>query len=246
MKLKQRLFCLLICISIYSSPLHATIKIGAEFFFPPFVMSKSDGFDIGLMQTLCQRLQENCEFVFMNFHEIFNALDQGRIDLAVGGIAITLERLNKYIFSLPYKTSLGQFLISSKTKINSISDLGGQKVGVIREEEEDGGLAHQYLVQNYNKTFDIIKYNTMEDLIAALSTNEISAAFLHRSTTIYWLENSADKFKILGDKIKIGEGFGIMALPKNAALIQRLNQALKDMEKDNSYLNLYKNYFVNE
>lgn len=246
MKLRIRLGTFLLCISMHASPLYATIKVGTEFFFPPFVMSPTNGFDIGLMQTLCQRLDEDCQFVFMSFHELFKALDKGQIDLAVGGIAITLARLDKYIFSLPYKDSQGQFLILAKSKIKSISDLNGKKVGVIREEEEDGGVAHQYLVQNYNKNFNIIKYNNMEDLISALSSADIPAAFLHRSTDVYWMQHSANKFRTLGGKIVIGQGFGIMALPKNAALIERINQQLKGMEKDNSYLTLYKNYFVNE
>jgi arginine transport system substrate-binding protein len=246
MKLGIRLFTFLLCFAINTSPLYATIKVGTEFFFPPFVMSPTNGFDIGLMQTLCQRLEENCQFVYMSFHELFPALYKGQIDLAVGGIAITLSRSDKYIFSLPYKDSQGQFLILAKTNIKSIADLNGKKVGVIREEEEDGGLAHQYLVQNYNKNFNIIKYNNMEDLISALSSGDIPAAFLHRSTDVYWMQHSANKFRTLGDKIVIGEGFGIMALPKNAALIQRINQLIIGMEKDNSYLSLYKTYFVNE
>ncbi|MBA3537403.1 MAG: transporter substrate-binding domain-containing protein [Tatlockia sp.] len=246
MKVRIRLLSFLLYFSIHASPLYASIKIGTEFFFPPFVMSPTNGFDIGLMQTLCQRLEENCQFVYMNFHELFQALDKGQIDLAVGGIAITLSRLDKYIFSLPYKDSQGQFLILAQSNIKSIADLNGEKVGVIKEEEEDGGLARQYLVQNYNKNFNIIKYNNMEDLIAALSSGDIPAAFLHRSTNVYWMQHSANKFRTLGGKIVIGEGFGIMALPKNAALIQHLNQLIIGMEKDNSYLTLYKTYFVNE
>ncbi|MBA2710997.1 MAG: transporter substrate-binding domain-containing protein [Tatlockia sp.] len=245
MKLKTGLsFLLMFAIKI--SPLHATIKIGTEFFFPPFVMSPTNGFDIGLMQSLCQRLEEKCKFSYMSFHELFLALDKGQIDLAVGGIAITLTRLNKYIFSLPYMTSQGQFLILAKSDIQSIADLNGKKVGVIREEEEDGGVAHQYLARKYGNDFEIIKYNNMEDLIAALDSADIPAAFLHRSTNVYWMQHSEEKFKTLGAKVPIGSGFGVMALPANAALIQRINQQLPLMERDNSYLNLYKSYFVNE
>lgn len=38
-------------------------------------------------------------------------------------------------------------------------------------------------------------------------------------------------------------GNGIMALPSNQPLISQINQVIRAMEQDSSYLNLYKIYF---
>lgn len=242
MKFRPRLFSCFLCFIILTSPVHATIKVGTEFFYPPFVISTSEGFDIGVMQTLCQRLKQDCEFIPMDFHEIFPALDSGKIDIAIGGISVSLKRLQKYIFSLPYLVSKGQFLIlNTSNNIKSSADLNGTRVGVIKG-EEDGSVTYQFLVDNYNGNFKIIEFDDMEDLISALSNGDIAAAFIHKSTAHYWVQNGGEQFQLLGNPMIVGQGIGIMALPTSSDLIQRINQELQGMEKDNSYVNLYKTY----
>lgn len=245
MKHRKLLFPLLLCLSILTTPLYATIKVGTEYFYPPYVISTSEGFDMSLIQLLCQRMQQDCELIPMDFHEIFPALDSGRIDIAIGGISISLPRLQKYIFSLPYLVGTGQFLVLKGTGMNSAKDLVGKNVGVIKG-EEDGGVTYQCLVQKFGNSFKITEYNDMEDLISALSNKDISAAFIHKPTAYYWVQNGGDQFDTIGEPILLGQGIGIMALPSKANLIQKINQLLVDTEKDNSYLNLYKTYIVIE
>lgn len=239
---------LLLSIFFYSfstSPAYADLKVGTVFFYPPFVMSIGEGFDIELIQTLCQRIQENCQLIPMDFNQLFTALDSGKIDIAIGGITISKDKLAKYIFSLPYMLSKGEFLILKNNPTKSINELQGSKVGIIKG-LQDGGLFYNYLLTHYDGQFQILQYDDMEDLITALNSGEITAAFTHESTTLYWTQNGGDQFKTLGNPMLVGDGIAIMALPNNAPLIQQINQQLQKMEQDNSYLNLYNTYFANE
>lgn len=234
------LFCFL-----FSSVSYSNIKVGTLFFDPPFVLSLGEGFDIDLTHLLCKGLNEQCTIIPMDFNKLYTALDDGTIDIAIGGISISPHREQHYIFTLPYMLCKRQFMILKSSTITSVNDLTGTTVGVI-EGDPQGGVSYHYLLDTYGGKFKITQFNDMEDLVTALSNNQISAAFLHRSSVVYWVENGGGQFKEMGDVLTLGDGIGIMSLPKNQALIQRINQLLETMEKDNVYLSLYKTYFSQE
>lgn len=241
---KKLVWPLLLCFVLSTSPSYAdaNIKVGTVFFDPPFVMSINQGFDIDLIRTIFQRMKMSYEIIPMDYNQLFTALNDGTIDIAIGGISIAPGREAIYIFSLPYMVSKGQFLILKNGAIKSVDDLQSGKVGVIRGEEQ-GGVFYNYLTTNYMDQFQIMKFDDMEDIITALSNKSIAAAFLNQPTAAYWEQNGGGQFKALGQPAIIGSGYGIMALSANATLIGTINQQLQGMEKDSTYLNLYGTYF---
>lgn len=224
---------------------HAGIKVGTVMFYPPFVTSANQGFDIEFIQLLCQRLQQDCEFVSMDFYQLFTSLKSGEIDIAVGGIT-TFPSKRGYIFSLPYLLSQAVFLVNAGSDIKSINDLMGKKIGVMKEKDNGGGVFYDYLMKHYSGEFQIILYNNMEDQITALSEGSIDAAFTHGSTAIYWEQNGSGRFKMLNKPIPIGNGIGIMSVSSNQALINEFNEEIMKLEKTPEYVNLYMSYFGDE
>ena len=225
--------------------LQSHIKIRTLIYDPPFVISSESGFDIDLLRLLCKRLQEQCQVMPMNENQLYQALKNGKVDLAIAGISISDVRKVDYIFSLPYLLSKWQFLTLKESAIKSTSDLRGKTVGVIHD-ELSGGILYDYLRNNYPGHFKINQYDNVEDLFEALSNKTISAAFFYHSDLTFWNQNNGNLFKPLGPVVTIGEGIAIIALPKNRELIARINDGLRGMEKDNSYLELYKMYFSDE
>lgn len=243
MKLFQSILLSLFFYCFYSFA-HADIRIGTVLFYPPFIVSPNQGFDADLSNALCERLQVHCALIPMEFNELFTALNTGKIDLAIGGIIISNERRAHYIFSMPYIISKGDFLILNNSSVKSVSDLAGDRVGVLRG-EQDGGVFYNYLETRYGKKLEIMQFDDMEDMITALTDHDITAAFTHESTALYWEQNGGGQFRILGEPMPVGNGIAIMALPENIELLQKINVQLKNME-DKSYLNLYNTYFTQE
>lgn len=243
MKLSIRLFVLFFCFFLNLSSLYANIRVGTLLFYPPFVSSSGDGFNIDFMQTICRRLQEKCEFIPMDSNRLFLALDKKQIDIAIGVISISQNSSSKYIFSLPYLVSKGQFLISNNGSIQTIQDLNGKSVGVIRGEQDSADEFYRFLITNFNGLFEVKQFDDIEDLITALNEGDIAAAYIHKSAAIYWQRNSNGQLITLGPANVLSEGLTIIALPENTLLIQRINQKIQEMEKDSTFLNLYKTYF---
>ncbi|MCC5013806.1 MULTISPECIES: transporter substrate-binding domain-containing protein [unclassified Legionella] len=242
----KQISTLIVTFIFFVSSAYSEIKIGTLAYDPPFVISPTEGFDIDLSRLICKYLQEQCRLMQRaNTKQLYQALEEGKIDLAIAGITISQARQNNFVFTLPYMLNKSQFLTLKSNNINSINELKGTTVGVIRD-QLSGGVLYNYLLNHYQKQFKINQYGNVEELLASLNNKTLSAVFLYRSDVNYWNQNGGDSFKPLGSVITLGEGLAIMALPKNNQLISRINAVLLQMENNNIYLAVYKTYFSNE
>ncbi|WP_028389639.1 transporter substrate-binding domain-containing protein [Legionella fairfieldensis] len=232
---------ILVFIYLFSNTIaYADIKIGNPPFRPPFVLDQKSGFDIQLMGTICKRLNETCEFYPMAAEKLFGALQEGDIDVAIGGITISEARKVDYIFSLPYLISEGEFLVLKSNGFQSINDLKGKKIGTVM-----GSNYEDFLANHYGLQFQIVLYTDPVYLVSSLNQGEIAAVFLSRESMGYWKRQSAGLLVSLGKPVLIDGGYAIMATPKNTALIQSINQVLKEIENDGTLVTLYENYLSN-
>lgn len=245
MKQVRNIFLVLSCV-FFSALSYGATKIGMLMYDPPYVISAREGFDVDLSHILCKNLKLTCQFSFFkNSQDLYESLKSGRIDLAISGITISPAREKDFLFSLPYMLSQGQFMTLKKNHYNSVDDLTGTTVGVIKD-TLSGGVVYSYLINNFQNQFKIIQYDNVENMLAALSNHTVSAVFLYRSDVSYWNHNSGNIFQTLGPVITLGKGLSIMSTPKNKDLIDRINNYLQYMEKNNTYLNLYRIYFSNQ
>lgn len=236
----KRISLLFFCFLFLSTPTYADIRVGTVFFYPPFVLGPIQGFDIDLLRDLCERMKQNCPLYPMEYNKLFSALSEDKIDIVIAAIIITPSRRQRFIFSLPYMLSTGQFLVRKNDPIKTTDELQNKKIGLVFG---DRSLFYAYLSNTYDNEIEITLYNDMEDVINALNNGEIAATLLPEETAEYWEENGGNLFRKLGKSFMIGDGMAIMAMPKNAPLIQEINTQLQAMEKDNAYLNLYHTYF---
>lgn len=165
--------------------------------------------------------------------------NEGKLDLAIGGITISQARKATYIFSLPYMESHGQFIALKNSGLKSISDLKGKKIGAVR-----GSDYEDFLVNHYGLEFQIALYEGPVALIASLNQGDTDAIFSDSISMKYWRQTSDGVLVNVGDPMTVGGGFAIMALPQKADLIESINQQLLKREKDGNYIKLYNNYLT--
>ncbi|KTD22771.1 arginine 3rd transport system periplasmic binding protein [Legionella lansingensis] len=230
---------------LFFPALHAkSILIGTLPYAPPFAMaadSKEDffGFDIELMNEICTRIKITCKFKPLKVPELFSELLEGKIDLAMAAISITESRQDDFLFSLPYLTSNAQFLTNSGSELNSIEDIRNKKVGI-----EKGTLFKMVVLEQFSNEAQIIEYPSIDEAFKGLTNNEVDILIMDAGAAKYWAATATPDFKLVGDKIPVGVGYGIMANKKSQALIDQINKALMDMEADGTYLKIYKRYFT--
>src|SRR6266496_5324496 len=94
-----------------TSPLAAakewtTIRIGTDATYPPFesidASGKFVGFDIEIMNAICDELKVKCEYINQDFDGIIPALTAGKFDVIDSSISITEERKKTIDFTDKY------------------------------------------------------------------------------------------------------------------------------------------------
>ena len=217
--------------------------MGVSADFPPFESYADDavtfvGFDIDLMQEICNRLGMELQIKDMNFDAIVTAVQTGKLDVGVSGITITDERKESVAFSDPYFVASQSILVPKDSPITSYEDLinGDYTAGVqlgttgdIMASEKISGRVSQYE-----------KYG---DALAALLAGKNDCMVLDTGV--------ADAFAAANDLVVVGtfgeatdsENYGIAIAKENTELLEKVNGALAEMKEDGFIDELTAKYF---
>ena len=236
----------LLCISLFILPVIQTqaLTIGTMSNNPP-LSSLADkhnhffGFEIDLMLEICSRIKLPCTFKSVLMKKIQPDLMAKKIDLAIATYIISNKPLPGFIYSLPYLASNAEFIVNKNSSITTQANMQNKTVGV-----RHGTLFDDLLYQLYGDDVNIIKYMTIDELISALDNRDIDAALTDAVAADYWVTNSDGQYRIVGKKIPIGEGYGILANVGEEPLMLKINHALQSMMIDGSYVKIYSRYFA--
>lgn len=195
------------------------------------------GFDIDLMTALCQRMNRSCQFKIYEFAEVLPALKKGEVDLAIAALVITPERRLDFLFSLPYKLAKLNFVSLAQAKFSKVSQLEDKRIGLYHSSPDSAFIKARF------QHAQLRYYRHVGDLFNALKKQEVDVIVVEPARAEYWLANVGG-FKILGQAMAEGEGYGIAANLGQQGLIGQINKMLKQMEQDGSYLAIYRRYFA--
>ncbi|CAM2968546.1 arginine-binding periplasmic protein [Legionella steigerwaltii] len=219
-----------------------SLTIGILKFAPPFSSVDTHnhyfGFAVDLMSEICKRMDESCIYKATDFETQLNDLQTGVIDVTFLSSPIPSTELENYQFSMPYITSNGQFVSLKGSKIDSVDDIKNKKIGVLQST-----LLQYSVLPQYTSQENIKVYPKITTLISELNNHNIDVALMNENVAKYLLNNALKGFQLVGKPITLGNGYGIIALKKNAAIIDKINHALLQIQNDGTYLTLYQKYF---
>lgn len=196
------------------------------------------GFEIDLMLEICKRINLPCTFKAVIMKQIQPDLIAEKIDLAIATYIIADKPPAGFIYSLPYLASNAEFIANKDSKIFNPSDIPGKTIGV-----RHGTLFDDLLHKLYGNNVTISKYYTIDELISALDNNEIDAALTDAVAADYWVIHSAGEYHLIGGKIPIGNGYGILANVGQESLMMKVDKAIQAMMIDGTYVRIYSVYF---
>lgn len=223
----------------------APLQIGVVAFAPPFSSAIGSnnqyyGFCIDLINEICTRLQETCQYKLTDLgQKQLNDLRQGIIDVTFLTSPVRPTNGTDYIYSLPYIPSRGQIVVLENSKINSLDELAGKQIGVFQ-----ASALKNTVVSKYTSLNNIHEYTSMPEMLDALNSHQVDALLINASFARY-LTNNIKRLKLIGHPMELGMGYGMIALKKNADLINRINKALLQIEADGTYETIYNKYFGN-
>lgn len=238
----RALICLILILilpSLYAEPL----IVGIRGYNPPFAVKADEknhffGFEIDIMSDICKRIQATCTYRALKFTEVFAELLSKHINVAITSISITDERRKDFLFSMPYLDSSIRYVSMINSKFKELDDLKNQRIGC-----ERNTLCKRITLAHISSNVKIIEFDTLPEIFKALVDGSVDAVMADDKIAKYWVAASNNVFRLVGQNIPIGYGYGIVANKDNEALIKRINKALQDMGNDGTYQIIYSHYF---
>lgn len=243
--LRKLLAFMLIFITLrgYAAIESDVVHVGVNNFSPPFIMRTGSngyyGFDISMMLYICKNINRTCKFHSMRFEDLLDAVEAGRIDVAVSAITITYERSQHVNFSNPYLPSTSRFLglINYKDKRVTKKFITGKKIGI-----KQGSIFAKQLKRLNLQGVRLYEYTYDSQLIDALSSKKVDLVLTDNATAVYWQYHSSEKMIAIGKPIKYGFGYGIASNLRDKDLHQEINMALAKYHKSMHFENDFETY----
>jgi polar amino acid transport system substrate-binding protein len=246
MKKKILSLCLLtLCFFHVCHAKQAPLRVAIPAFSPPFVVQSGPnnfyGFDIATIEYVCQKLERQCIYYPMDLDELLPAIMEDKVDVAIGGIIITLKRAKQVRFSSPYLISKGQFIGKTNIKLPpppyDLSQLSKKRVGIL----ESSSFERMLRIQDVEKP-ELIVFERPSQMIDSLRAGTVFVALVSFPKARYWVSNSAGAFKRIGKSFNTGFGFGIAVTPKDYKLIEAINLAVLEYKESKEFKRNYDMY----
>lgn len=218
--------------------------VGTDAAYAPFESQNEKGeivgFTVDLVNAVATKAGIQVKFVNTPWEGIFNTLIQGDRDLIASSVGITEERRQTMDFSTPYFDAVQLIAVREGSKVASMADLKGAKVGV-----QNGTTGDEAVTKLLGKTNPNVKrFESTPLALKELEAGGVDAVVADNGVVIHYVANNpGGRFKAISDKGFTPEQYGLVVRKGNAELLAKLNKGLADVQADGTYAAIYSKYF---
>ena len=233
-------------------PTLGVVMVGVNPAFEPFVFTDENGqlagFDIDLLNAMAAASNFEVGFVTSTFSNLFDGLNTGAFDIAVGAITVTDERKQIVDFSDPYYVS-GQSPVSYydagqgiAVQVDNQTITGpGDLTEEVRVGVKAGTTGERYVVDNTSATF--VRYQEAPDALNALANGEVDAVVVDIPVITGFIRNNPEAgVKLVGGPIT-EEEYAIAVAKGKADLLAGVNAALAKVKEEGVYDQIFAKWF---
>ena len=202
------------------------VVIGTEAPFPAYLYLADDGtitgHDRDMMDDICARAALRCTWELANFDELIPGVMDGRFDIIIGGIAVTLERRGLVDFTQSYHSSDPEEWYIGKP---GAPEPASAMVAV------QSGTVHEAHLRDLGYSY--IPYPTEPQVLAAIAEGRVDLA-LGPFETREDVQTFADAngLEFLYTEMIPDDGVAMAVCRGNTDLLDSLNAALDAMRAD--------------
>ena len=218
------------------------LKIGTDATYPPMetvdeATGKIVGFDIDVMNAICEKINCKTNFVNTGWDGIFGALQQGEFDMVISGVSITEERDKIVDFSEPY-------LVVSQAILIRVEDEG---LTLAKFKSSGKKLAAQNATTNAELAKELIGrdlvqlYDTYAGAILALQGGDVDGVIIDGTSADAYEQQFAGELTI-GIKGLKADPLGLVT-PEGSELVDSLNEGLAAIQSDGTLDELISKYW---
>lgn len=220
-----------------------TVTVGSDTTYPPFEFIADDGrpagFDVDLVNAICERINCVIDYQTTAWDGIFAALAAGEFDMVVSGVSITAERALIVDFSDPYHVVTQAVAVRVEDGDLSFDDLVADSSVVVGAQT---GTTNAYFAEDEFGRDRLNLYDTFAQAVQALLNGDVRGVVID--------EVPADAFaaQYAGQLVVNIRGLGEdplgMVFQLGSELVDAFNEGLAELAADGTLDALKLKWFV--
>lgn len=197
------------------------------------------GIDAEIVRAISGRLSLTPEFRDTDFEGIFAALNAGQCDVIASSVSITDERKKTVDFSEGYYEIVQSMLVrkADAATYTGFAALKGRTIGV-----QSGTTGADFAKKEAGPHGITVKeFGAADELFTALRANQVDAVVQDFPVNAYHAKTTGDAVvsaRFEGEK----EQYGIVVPKGKDALLNAVNEALRQIRTDDTYNTIIRNY----
>ena len=207
--------------------------LGLDDSFPPLGFRNADGeivgYDIDLAKEAAKRLGVEFKAQPIDWGAKEMELNTGKIDCIWNGFTMTKEREEALSFTKPYLKNAQVLVVRNDSGIASLKDMAGKTIAV-----QSGSSAQEAVDGNEEFSRSLKEQVRLKDNVTALNDLEIrgvDGVVMDSVVANYSIAATGKPFIVIDEALSY-ENYGIAFRKGNAALRDKVQSVLEDMQKD--------------
>ncbi|WP_417710478.1 transporter substrate-binding domain-containing protein [Roseibium aggregatum] len=248
--LKTTLAAAALATTAFTGALAEEVKVGiAAEPYPPFTSPDSSGkwvgWEIEFMDAICAEAKLDCVVTPVAWDGIIPALTSGKIDMIIGSMSITEERLKTIDFSDKYYNTPTGIIGAKGDDFEATPEgLSGKIIGV-----QVSTIHADYAEKHFGDVAAEIKqYQTQDEANQDLAAGRVDAVQADAIALDAFLKSDGGdccelKGNVEDDQAILGAGVGVGLRKDDTELKDKLNAAIKAIRDNGTYESFSKKYF---
>lgn len=201
------------------------------------------GFDVDLANEVAKRIGLEIKMQPIDWSMKETELNAKNIDVIWNGYTITESRKEKVNFTTPYLNNKQIIVTLADSPVTSKADLKDKTVAVQKESSAyDAVIADSEFTASI-KNAEPVQFDTNNEAFMDLEAKRTNAIVVDEVLARYYMKlRGAEKYKVLEDNFG-EEEYGIGIRKSDAILLEKINTALSEMQKDGKYEEIRNKWF---
>ncbi len=250
-QLLKKLFIAFILISLSTGMAYAGDKIRVTFAaepYPPFAMPDASGnwtgWEVEIIEAICTAAGLEYELAPTAWDGIIPALISKKVDLIMGSMSITEERLKSIDFSEKYYNTPAYVIGNKNMTFDATPEgLKGKYLGI-----QTASTHSAYAAKHYGDS-KVKQYPTQDEINQDLISGRIDATQQDSLAMIEFLQSKEGKAccdlkgPAVDDPAILGRGIGVGMRKGSDEMKAKINAAIQTIRKNGKYDEVTKKYF---
>ncbi|MDH3661251.1 MAG: basic amino acid ABC transporter substrate-binding protein [Alphaproteobacteria bacterium] len=221
------------------------LRVGSDTTYPPMETVDDQtgeivGFDVDVMNAICERINCTAEFVTTAWDGIFAALAQGEFDMVVSGVSITEERDKIVDFSDPYLVVNQAILMQAADEGTSLDDLKqpGNKLA------SQTGTTNAQLAEDLVGRENVSLFDTFSGAVLALQNGDVQGVIIDGTSADAYEQEFAGELVVGIDGLN-ADPLGLV-FQEGDDLVDAFNEGLAAIKEDGTLDGLVSKYWTTD